>query len=53
MFGDDRGFGLARIPEIVRYGFPERFLPIFTLRFGVGFAIFLDSACPLLRETEH
>ncbi|MGX1856448.1 DUF418 domain-containing protein [Dietzia sp. NPDC055340] len=44
MFGDDRGFGLALMPGIVRYGFYERFLPIFTLLFGIGFAIFLDSA---------
>lgn len=44
MFGVDRGFGVAVMPAVVRYGFYERFLPIFTLLFGIGFAIFLDSA---------
>lgn len=44
LFGDQRGLGLTVMPEIVRYGFYERFLPVFTLLFGVGFAIFLASA---------
>lgn len=29
---------------MVRHGFYERFFPIFTLLFGLGFAIFLESA---------
>lgn len=44
MFGDQRGLGLGVMPDVVRYGFYERFLPIFTLLFGVGFALFLASA---------
>ncbi|WP_407334662.1 DUF418 domain-containing protein [Dietzia kunjamensis] len=44
LFGDQPGLGVTVMPAIVRYGFYERFLPIFTLLFGVGFAIFLASA---------
>ena len=44
MFGDQRGLGITVMPALVRYGFYERFLPIFTLLFGVSFAIFLASA---------
>lgn len=44
MFGELRGKGTAVMPELVRYGFYERFFPIFTLLFGLGFAIFLESA---------
>lgn len=44
LFGDQRGLGITVMPPIVRYGFYERFLPIFTLLFGVSFAIFLASA---------
>lgn len=44
MFDGQRALGLTEMPAIVRYGFYERFLPIFTLLFGVGFALFLASA---------
>lgn len=44
LFGDQRGLGITVMPPIVRYGFYERFLPIFTLLFGVSFAIFLAAA---------
>ncbi|MGB7361871.1 MAG: DUF418 domain-containing protein [Rhodococcus sp. (in: high G+C Gram-positive bacteria)] len=44
MFGDERGRGIAVLPTVVRYGFYERFFPIFTLLFGISFAIFLSSA---------
>ncbi len=44
VFGDQPGLGVTVMPAIVRYGFYERFLPIFTLLFGVSFAIFLASA---------
>lgn len=44
VFGDQPGLGVTVMPAIVRYGFYERFLPIFTVLFGVGFAIFLASA---------
>ena len=32
------------MPDVVRHGFYGRFFPIFTLLFGLGFAIFLESA---------
>lgn len=38
------GYGLAALPEVVRYGFHERFLPVFTLLFGVSAGIFLARA---------
>lgn len=38
------GFGLAELPDAVRYGFYERFLPLFTLLFGVSAGIFLTRA---------
>lgn len=44
MFGEMRGKGMSVMPDLVRYGFYERFFPIFTLLFGLGFAIFLESA---------
>lgn len=44
VFGDQPGLGVTVMPAIVRYGFYERFLPIFILLFGVSFAIFLASA---------
>ncbi|MFD5867398.1 DUF418 domain-containing protein [Corynebacterium sp. NPDC060344] len=44
MFGELRGKGVTVFPDLVRYGFYERFFPIFTLLFGLGFAIFLESA---------
>lgn len=44
MFGEMRGKGLGVMPDVVRHGFYERFFPIFTLLFGLGFAIFLESA---------
>lgn len=42
LFGMDRGYGVY--PDIIKYFFYERFFPIFTLLFGLGFAIFLESA---------
>lgn len=50
MFGDDRGLGTAVMPAVVRYGFYERFFPIFTLLFGISFAIFLAGAST---RTDH
>ena len=44
VFGDQPGLGVTVMPAIVRYGFYERFLPVFTVLFGVGFALFLASA---------
>lgn len=44
MFGEMRGKGMGVMPDLVRHGSYERFFPIFTLLFGPGFAIFLESA---------
>lgn len=38
------GFGLDELPDVVRYGFYERFLPVFTLLFGISAGIFLAGA---------
>lgn len=50
VYGDLRGLGIESWPDMVQYGFYERFFPIFTLLFGVGFGIFLASAG---RKTDH
>lgn len=50
MFGDERGLGVTVMPALVRYGFFERFFPIFTLLFGISFAIFLAGAT---RRSDH
>lgn len=50
VYGELRGLGIADWPGIVHDGFYERFFPIFTLMFGVGFGIFLASAG---RRTDH
>lgn len=44
LFSGAIGYGIAELPDVVRYGFYERFLPIFTLLFGVSFGIFTQRA---------
>jgi uncharacterized protein len=41
---------VGRMPEVVRLFFYERFYPIFSILFGIGFAIFLERAS---RRTAH
>ncbi len=38
------GYGVAALPDVVRYGFYERFLPVFTILFGISAGIFLVRA---------
>ncbi|GAA4423206.1 hypothetical protein GCM10023169_18530 [Georgenia halophila] len=44
LYPEGIGYGLAEMPDLVRYGLYERFLPIFTLLFGISFGIFLMRA---------
>lgn len=43
-FPEGVAYGLGELPLVVRYGFYERFLPVFTLLFGISFGIFLLRA---------
>lgn len=44
LYPEGIGHGLGELPGLVRYGFYERFLPLFTLLFGISFGIFLVRA---------
>lgn len=44
LYPEGIGYGTDELPALIRYGFRERFLPIFTLLFGVSFGIFLQRA---------
>lgn len=44
LYPEGIGYGTGELPAVIRHGFYERFLPIFTLLFGVSFGIFLSRA---------
>ncbi|AGF72162.1 DUF418 domain-containing protein [Corynebacterium halotolerans] len=44
LYPEGIGYGTDELPALIRHGFHQRFLPIFTLLFGVSFGIFLLRA---------